>query len=184
LLYSSPLQYTAPYSSVGFDDNVQEFPSVPNDNLICDASKFTEYKGDWSFGTDGNSCTLSSNPTDEYGAVYCKGEEYSKYADYTITTSVSVHQLNSFGVYFRIKSLSEHSKIFYVANFAKDKITVAKHSNGQEVLGHSTDGLTEGGSYQIKVEVKGDTFTVSVNGEAKVVATDNTLKLGSFGFKS
>ncbi len=120
--------------------------------------------------------------------------EGSQGSDYTISTDANLSSGNGYGVFFRA-SENENGRLEgytfqYDPGYRGGQFIMRKWVNGYELWPPFATATPPAGfnwhnsDRQIQVDVKGDTFTTSIDGEEILVAQDNSYTEGSAGLRT
>lgn len=113
-------------------------------------------------------------------------------SDYVIQLNgVELQAGNGYGVFFRATELDGKTNgyiVQYDPGWGGGAIIVRKWINGAELAPFATKKMPGydwyGEAHDLKIDVKGDTFTIYLNGEEILVAQDNTYTEGGTGLRS
>ncbi len=136
---------------------------------------------------DGKICTSG------WAKNYSKcSESMDNMSDYTINLSgAELLAGNGYGVFFRGTDMAGSTDgyiVQYDPGWQGGSIIIRKWINGSELPPFATkklpgyDWYSE--SHDLKIDVRGDTFTVYLNGEETLVGKDGTYSEGGVGFRS
>lgn len=100
------------------------------------------------------------------------------WSDYAVEADVRPHLISRAGIAARAQGLRRYYAL--VLN-AKNKVQLVKELDGTKVLDEAEFDVNLGNTYQLRVEVIGNTITGSVDGQTLVSATDASLLQGGVG---
>lgn len=142
--------------------------------------------GSWT-NEDGKMCTSAG--AKNYSAC---SESMSNMFDYTINVSgAELSNGNGYGIFFRgtdMGSSTDGYIVQYDPGWGGGAIIMRKWINGRETSPFATKRLPGYDWYSephdLKIDVRGDTFTVYLNGEEVLVGQDDTYSEGGIGTRS
>lgn len=112
--------------------------------------------------------------------------------DYTITVdSATLAQGNGYGVYFRVTDTPQFNgySFQYDPGYGGGAFILRKWVNGREIWPPFARARARGYDWwdtprDIKLEARGDTFTVYVDGQSVLTGTDDTYSEGGIGLRT
>lgn len=142
--------------------------------------------GKWT-NPDGKICT--SRGARNYNTC---SESMQNNSDYTIKLGgAELTQGNGYGVFFRGTEMDGRTDgyiVQYDPGWGGGAIIMRKWVNGRELPPFAVKRLPGfdwyGGAHDIQLDVQGNTFTLSIDGEEVLVGQDDTYSEGGVGFRS
>jgi len=72
---------------------------------------------------------------------------------------------------------------FYAAGFENGEAVIVKQDHSATVLARAPFPITPGEAHQVSLTVKGDTLSLSIDGQQLLTATDSQFRYGQAGLR-